>query len=59
MPDFERLTDDLGIWAAPTPAVQEWRRGYKAGKRRARLEVLAVVVGLYFAVVLIGKCSGA
>jgi hypothetical protein len=59
MPDFERLTDELGIWAAPSPAAQEWRRGYKAGKSRARLEVLAILVGLYFSLVLLGKCSGA
>lgn len=36
---------------------QEWARGYQAGKTRARYEVLAVVVALYFIVALIGKLT--
>ena len=36
-----------------------WARGYKAGKTRARYEVLAVVVALYFIVALIGKVASA
>lgn len=57
MPDFERLTDSLRIFAAPDAASKEWARGYKAGKTRARYEVLAIVVALYFGVALIGKLS--
>jgi hypothetical protein len=58
MPDFERLTDSLRIFAAKGAASKEWSHGYKAGKDRARFEVLAVVVALYFIVALIGKISG-
>lgn len=36
-----------------------WNDGYKAGKKRARYEVLAVAVALYFIVAIIGKFSGA
>ena len=46
MPDFERLTDDLGVWAAAGPLEREYRRGYVAGKSRARWEVLAVVAAV-------------
>lgn len=38
---------------------REWARGYKAGKTRARYEVLAVAVVLYFIVILIGKLANA
>lgn len=37
---------------------REWMRGYAAGKSRARFEVLAVVVALYFGVALIGRWFG-
>jgi len=59
MPDFERLTDNLRILTAPDAVSREWARGYQAGKTRARYEVLAVVVVLFFLVALIGKFSGA
>jgi hypothetical protein len=59
MPDFERLTDSLRIYAAPDAAKRDWAIGYVAGKKRARLEVLAVVVALYFIVALIGKIATA
>ena len=59
MPDFERLTDSLAIFAAPDAVTREWANGYAAGKKRARLEVLAVVVALYFGIALIGRLSGA
>ncbi len=59
MPDFERLTDRLRISAAPDAATREWARGYKAGKTRARYEMLTVIVVLYFIVVLIGKMASA
>lgn len=59
MPDFERLTDSLRIFAAPDAVTREWARGYAAGKTRARYEVLAVVVALYFIVAFIGKMASA
>ena len=59
MPDFERLTDSLRVFAAPDAVTREWAKGYAAGKSRARLEVLAVVVALYFAVAMIGRWFGA
>lgn len=59
MPDFERLTDQLRIFAAPDAVTREWARGYAAGKKRARLEVLCIVVVLYFGVALIGRLSWA
>ena len=54
MPDFERLTDSLRIFAAKDAVTREWARGYQAGKTRARYEVLAVIVALYFIVAFIG-----
>ena len=57
MPDFERLTDNLRIFMAPDAVSKEWAKGYKAGKSRARFEVLMVVVMLYFSLVLIGILS--
>ena len=54
MPDFERLTNDLRIFAAPDDLSKEWAKGYKSGKSRARFEVLMIVVALYFALALIG-----
>lgn len=59
MPDFERLTDSLRVFAAPDAVTREWARGYKAGKTRARHEVLAVIVALYFIVAIIGKLASA
>ena len=59
MPDFERLTDSLRVFAAPNAVTREWARGYAAGKNRARLEVLAVVVAVYFVIALIGLMSEA
>ena len=59
MPDFERMTDSLRIFVAPDAVSREWARGYQAGKSRARYEVLAIVVVLYFIVALIGKLAGA
>lgn len=58
MPDFERLTDGLRIFAAPDAVTREWERGYQAGKTRARYEVLAVVAVMYF-IVAIGKMASA
>ena len=59
MPDFERLTDALRVLAAPDAATKAWARGYASGKTRARLEVLAVSVVLYFGLALIGRYFGA
>lgn len=58
MPDIERLTDSLRIFSARDVASREWARGYTAGKTRARLEVLAIVVALYFVIALIGNYFG-
>ena len=55
-------TDDRGARYAsgfPDAVTREWARGYAAGKTRARLEVLAVVLVLYFGVALIGRWFGA
>lgn len=57
MPDFERLIDSLRIYAAPDAVTRAWARGYQAGKTRARYEVLAVVVAMYFIVAIIGKIA--
>ncbi|CAB4211699.1 hypothetical protein UFOVP1419_7 [uncultured Caudovirales phage] len=59
MPDFERLTDSKRIFTAPDAWAREWARGYKAGKSRARYEVLAVIVVLYFLIALVGKLGRA
>ncbi len=59
MPDFERLTDSLRVFAAPDAITREWAKGYSAGKSRARYEVLTVIVALYFVVALIGKLASA
>jgi hypothetical protein len=55
MPDFERVTDSLRIFSAKDAVTREWARGYTAGKSRARYEVLAVVVGIYFGIAVYGK----
>jgi len=61
MTDFEFaiLTDSFRPYAAPDAVKREWARGYRAGKTRARYEVLAVLVALYFIMVLIGKLATA
>jgi hypothetical protein len=38
MPDFERLTDSLRIFAAPDAVTREWAKGYAAGKKHARIQ---------------------
>ena len=58
MPDFERLTDAMRVVAAPDAATKAWARGYASGKTRARLEVLAIGVALYFGVAMIGRWFG-
>lgn len=55
MPDFERLTDKLSVDMAQTEEEKQYAIGYIAGKNRARIEMLGVVVVLYFIVALIGK----
>ena len=57
MPDFERLTDSLREHMASTPEQRGWAAGYKAGKTKARYEVLAIVVAVYFIVALIGHLA--
>jgi hypothetical protein len=56
---MERITDSLRIFAAPDAVTREWARGYVAGKKRARVEVLCIVVALYFAIALLGKLTSA
>ena len=53
MPDFERIKDSLREFLAPDDVIRAWARGYKAGKTRARYEVLTVIVTLYFVIALI------
>lgn len=43
----------------PTDAEQQFALGFMAGKKRARMEILAVVVALYFIVAFIGKMASA
>ena len=59
MPDFERLTDSLREHLAADPEQRGWAKGFKAGKKQARIEVLVIVVALYFIVALIGKLASA
>ena len=59
MPDFERLTDSLRIFAAPDAVTREYARGYAAGKKRARLEILFIGIAMYFGIALIGQLYGA
>lgn len=54
MPDFERITDKIARDIAESPERAIWIDGWIAGKRRARLEVLAIVVLLYFGIALYG-----
>jgi hypothetical protein len=54
MPDMEQITDSLRLHLS-SGAGHEYERGYQAGKRRARIEVLCIVAALYAAVVLIGR----
>jgi hypothetical protein len=59
MPYFERLTDRLRGELATSPEERAYAKGYTAGKSRARFEVLAVVVVLYFGIALYGWMAGA
>jgi hypothetical protein len=59
MPDFERLTDSLRIWTAPSESTREWARGYASGKSRARKEALVVAAVIYFAIAAYGAFFGA
>jgi hypothetical protein len=60
MPDMERLTDKLRVdmaeigYKAKGKSADYWD-GYRNGKSKARYEVLAVVVALYFIIAMIGK----
>ncbi len=49
----------MRIFAAPDAVTREWAKGYAAGKKRARMEVLSIVVALYFAVAMYGHYFGA
>ena len=53
MPDFERVMDDLAVDLAVTQEQKSYERGFIDGKSRARFEVVAVIVIIYFAVVAV------
>ena len=63
MPDIERITDELRIHMAKIgykvkgKSADYWD-GYRNGKSRARYEILAVIVVLYFGIAMIGKLAG-
>ena len=57
MPDFERVIDQLREHVAQTPEQQGWARGFRAGKKRARIEVAVILVAAYFIVAWIGRNS--
>lgn len=58
MPDFERILDSLREELPQSPEGKSYEKGFTAGKTRARVEVVAVAVALYFLIVLIGRISG-
>ena len=58
MPDFERILDSLREDIAQSPEGKSYEKGFTAGKTRARIEVVAVAVALYFLVALIGRIAG-
>jgi len=63
MPDIERLTDQLRVdmaeigYKAKGKSTDYWD-GYRSGKSKARYEVLAVIVVLYFIIAMFCKYSG-
>lgn len=59
MPDFERLTDKMSVDFASTESEKQFALGFISGKKRARVEVLAVIVVMYFIVALIGQMASA
>jgi hypothetical protein len=59
MPDMERITDSLELELERDPLRKMWRRGFQAGKTRARIEVAVIVAVLYFGVALLGKMTSA
>ncbi len=60
MPDMERITDSLKLHLARDPEQRKWEEGFIiAGKRRARIEVAAIVAVAYFAIALLGRLTSA
>lgn len=59
MPDFERLFDKMAVDLAETEEAKQYELGYVAGKKRARVEVLVVIVVVYFAIAAIGHMASA
>ena len=59
MPDFERLTDKLSVDLAGDENQRQFALGFIAGKKKARLEILEVLVIVYFTVAIIGHLTGA
>ena len=59
MPDFERLTDSLRERLAADARTAWVGERLQAGKKRSRIEVLVIVVALYFIVALDWKLASA
>lgn len=59
MSDSEKLNGGLSVEVATSLEQRAYGKGYAAGKSRARLEALAVVVVLYFGIALYGRMAGA
>ncbi len=55
MPDFERVFDQLSVDIAGTKERKQYAIGFIAGKKKARIEVLIIVVSLYFLIAMIGN----
>jgi hypothetical protein len=56
---MERITDSLKLHLARDPEQRKWEEGFIAGKRRARIEVAAIVAVAYFAIALLGRLTSA
>ena len=59
MPDMERITDSLYLELERDPLRKMWRRGFIAGKTRARIEVAVIAAVLYFGIALLGILTSA
>ncbi len=55
MPDFERVFDQLSIDLANSDEKKQYAIGFIDGKKKARIEVLIIVVSLYFLIAMIGN----
>ncbi len=46
MPDYERIIDEFSVAAADTPEKKAYAKGFIAGKRYARVELIRMIVFL-------------